>query len=181
MKFCMKASKIKDVQVGSMDSYFFDTNVWMFLFAPLAGSKANKQGAYSKLLGEIISRRATIWINSLVVAEYVNAVLRLEFKQWMRRERLSNADFKHDFRPTGVYQTALAEVKNQVQDILGIATRRSDDFHMVDVDALIASMGTSLDYGDSVIVDACKRANLKLVTDDTDITKLDLPFVVLTA
>lgn len=95
MKCCMKASKIKDVQVGAMDSYFFDTNVWMFLFAPLAGSKASKQRTYSKLLGEIMSRKATVWINSLVVAEYVNAVLRLEFKQWKRRESLYNPQIRN--------------------------------------------------------------------------------------
>lgn len=99
----MKASKIKYGQVGEQDKYFFDTNVWMFLFAPLASSKFYKQKTYSSLLKEIMSRNATIWINSLVVAEYVNAVLKLEFKQWMKRNKLTNADFKHDFRPTNEY------------------------------------------------------------------------------
>lgn len=134
----MKASKIKYGQVGEQDKYFFDTNVWMFLFAPLACSKFYKQKTYSSLLKEIMSRNATIWINSLVVAEYVNAVLKLEFKQWMKRNKLTNADFKHDFRPTNEYLVALSEVKNQVSDILSIATRRPDDFHVVDVDKLIS-------------------------------------------
>ena len=177
----MKASKIKYGQVGEQDRYFFDTNVWMFLFAPLASSKFYKQKTYSSLLKEIMSRNATIWINSLVVAEYVNAVLKLEFKQWMKRNKLTNADFKHDFRSTNEYLVALSEVKNQVSDILSIATRRPDDFHVVDGDKLISSMGTSVDYGDSVIIDACNRANIKLVTDDRDIIEMDLPFAVFTA
>lgn len=177
----MAIIKISEITVSPTDVFFFDTNVWMFLFAPLANSKPYKQKQYSRLLGDIRSRNACVWISSLVVSEYVNAVLRLEFKQWMRKNQLLNADFKHDFRPTIEYKDALADVKLQVSDILSIATRRPDDFHNVNINNLIDIMADQLDFADSMIVNSCIRAGLKLVTDDSDIVASNLSINVITA
>lgn len=177
----MAVCKISGYTVGPTEEFFFDTNVWMFLFAPLAGSKANKQKAYSVFLGEIITRGATIWINSQVIAEYVNRCLRIEFEEWKKRTSKYGADYKKDFRPTSDYQSTLLDIKAQVSAILQKSTKQSDDFHIADVNALISSMGSSLDYGDAVIIDLCKRKKLKLVTDDSDMTNSSLPFTVITA
>lgn len=177
----MATCKISKYDVGSNEEFFFDTNIWMFIFAPLAGAKSDKQKAYSGLLGEIISRGATIWINSQVVAEYINKCLRIEFDQWKNRTKNHGADFKRDFRPTSDYQFALNDAKSTISVILQKSVKCPDDFHTIDVNAIIASMGATCDYGDAVIVDLCKRKKLKLVTDDKDMTKSDYPFTVLTA
>lgn len=179
----MAVCKIKDYQVASTSSYIFDTNVWIFLFAPLAGAKKYKQKMYSQLLADILSRKATIWINSLIVSEYVNAVLRLAFKQWMHNNNLYSADFKRDFRPTADYQTALADVNAQVSDILNICERRPDNFNHIDISAVINSMNAaSCDFGDAMIVDVCNHnKEIHLVSDDTDITEANFPFTVITA
>ena len=50
----MATCKIANYTVGPSEEFFFDTNVWMFLFAPLAGAKQSKQKAYSKLLGQAL-------------------------------------------------------------------------------------------------------------------------------
>lgn len=177
----MIAGKIQNTNVSPTDSFFFDTNVWMFIFAPLANARKSKQKDYSAFLKKIMSRGATIWINSLVVAEYVNAVLRLEFKQWKRQKQYNNADFKHDFRPTSEYKSALEAVKLQVADIMSVATKRPDDFHKADIEQILSSMESMLDYGDSVLVDSCVKNKMILVTDDSDITGLNLSIPVLTA
>ncbi len=178
----MAICKISDHVVSPINSYIFDTNIWMFLFAPLAGAKRSKQEVYSQLLADILSRKATIWVSSLVISEYVNAVLRLAFKQWMRSKNLLNADFKHDFRPTPEYQVALVDVRAQVSSILDICERRPDDFNSINIDGVIESMGNSYDFGDAIIADVCKRnKEIKLVTDDSDITSGNFPFTVITA
>ncbi len=177
----MATCKISSYTVGPTEEFFFDTNVWMFLFAPLAGAKRNKQKAYSKLLGDIISRGATIWINSQVVAEYINRCLRMEFEVWKKDPQNYYADFKRDFRKTQDYLSTLRDTKSQVSLILQKATRYPDDFHSIDVDGIISSMGSSLDYGDAIIVDLCKRKKYKLVTDDSDMTNTTFPFDVITA
>lgn len=177
----MATCKISHYTVGPTEEFFFDTNVWMFIFAPLAGSKREKQRTYSGFLGEILSRGAMIWINSQVVAEYINGCLRLEFNQWKDQNNKTDADFKRDFRPTQEYTNALVSAKSQISAILQKCTRQSDDFTAINIDAIIKSMGTSCDYGDAIIIDLCKRKKYKLVTDDQDMTKTDFPFSVITA
>lgn len=179
----MATFRIKDYTVAPTEGYLFDTNVWIFLFAPIAGSEKYKQKEYSRLLADIMRRKATLWITSLIVSEYVNAVLRMAFKQWMHKNRLISADYKHDFRPTEDYRTTLQDVKAQVSGILRICERRPDDFNHIDIGTIISSMGvTEYDFGDAMIADVCKRnQEIRLVTDDTDITGADLPFTVITA
>lgn len=179
----MAVCRIKDHQVSPTSSYIFDTNVWIFIFAPLAGAKEYKQKVYSRLLADILSRKATIWITSIIISEYVNAVLRLAFKQWMHKNRLHNADFKHDFRPTADYKTALSDIKAQVSNILKICERRPDDFNSINIRAIIDSMNTtSCDFCDALITDVCYRnKGIYLVSDDSDIIKASLPFNVITA
>lgn len=177
----MATCKISKYTVGPSEEFFFDTNVWMFIFAPIVGSRKDKQKAYSSLFAEIISRGATIWINSQVVAEYINRCLRMEFEQWKVLNGLSSADFKRDFRPTQEYASALASAKSLISAILQKSTRQSDDFTAIDIDAIIKSMGASFDYGDAIIIDLCKRKKYKLVTDDGDMTKATFSFDVITA
>lgn len=177
----MATCKISKYTVGPDEEFFFDTNVWMFIFAPIAGSRQDKQNIYSSLLGEIISRGAMIWINSQVVAEYINRSLRMEFKQWKEQNQLPDVDFKRDFRPTQEYASALASAKSLISAILQKCTRQSDDFTAIDIDSIIRSMGASCDYGDALIIDLCKRKKYKLVTDDSDMTKKEFPFTVITA
>ena len=177
----MATCRISNYTVGPSEEFFFDTNVWMFIFAPLAGAKQDKQKAYSSLFGEIVSRGATIWINSQVVAEYINRCLRMEFDQWKNQTQNYGADFKRDFRPTPEYLSAINSAKSLISAILQKSTRHPDDFNSIDISSIIASMGSSYDYGDAVIIDLCKRKKFKLVTDDGDMTKASLPFTVITA
>ena len=177
----MATCKISKYTVGPSEEFFFDTNVWLFIFAPLAGAKTDKQKAYSGLLGEIVSRGATIWINSQVVAEYINRYLRMEFDQWKERTKRYDAEFKRDFRPTSDYLSSLNSAKSLLSVILQKSKRHPDDFHTIDVNAIISSMGSTCDYGDAIIVDLCKRKKFNLVTDDKDMTQNNYAFTVLTA
>lgn len=181
----MATCKIKDHTVAPTNSYIFDTNVWMFIFAPLANAKNYKQKACTQLLSDIRSRNATIWINSLIISEYVNAVLKLAFKQWKEKNGYANSDkvsYKLDFRPTADYKDALTDVMAQVSEIIKLCECRPDDLNAIDVKGIINSMGNfECDFGDAMIMDLCTRnKEIKLVTDDHDITDMaSLPFTVI--
>lgn len=38
----METKKVKDIKVKPLDNYFFDTNIWLFLFAGPASSQKQK-------------------------------------------------------------------------------------------------------------------------------------------
>lgn len=179
----MEVYKIRDYEVSPMDSLYFDTNVWLHIYGPIASARKEKQRAYSCLLEQAISRDATIWITSMVLSEYINRVLRIGFKQWMEKEHLEQADFKHDYRLTEDYKETLEDVKQQVRDILCIkqVSKRSDDFNSLNINTIIDSMQSTCDYNDVYIIRCCEKNNLKLVSDDTDMQTINSRVKMITA
>ena len=162
-----KINKIDSYEVKSGESYFFDNNVWMLLFSPIANSKQQSQRKYSRLLSEICSRNGMIFVSSLILSEYVNSNLRLSFNLWKKRSGNIFADYKRDYRPTQEYRDEVAAVESQVKDILKIAVRKPDDFNSINIDSILENMGNS-DFNDEYYIRLCELNNLKLVTDDSD-------------
>ncbi len=166
-----KIYKIGQYKVKSDDIFFFDCNVWVFLFASIAGSNKRKQEVYSKLLKEINTAKATIFTSSLVISEFVNVCLRLEFNLWKDQHgNISNLNFKKDFRPTSEFQDAYAATKEQVSNILSLSERWPDDFNSIDISKILNSPTT--DFNDAYYMHLCTRKPMnkaKIVTDDHDI------------
>lgn len=177
-----KVEKIRDFKVRSGDNFFFDNNVWMFLFSPICGTKAYQQKAYSNLLKTIQATRATIFINSLIVSEYINRSLRLNYSLWRDREFKSGnrfTDYKHHFRPTDDFKIAQKEAYDEMSDILSIALRKPDDFNALKLDEVIQAEG--MDFNDAYYANFCKLNRLILVTDDHDLQNCPLDITILTA
>ena len=176
MFFMATVNKIKDYKVHSGEVFFFDTNVWMHVFGPMAGTRPEEQQRYAQLLQDIKTARASVFVSSLVITEYVNACLQIEFKIWKRKpenaEKLAvnhDFNFKRDFRPSLDYQIAIRNVKSQVKDILAISDRIPDNFHRIDVLPLFD--WTNIDFNDAYYMRLCDEQSNKvtLVTDDKDI------------
>ena len=166
---CIDNNKFKFV---SNQNFLFDSNIWIFLFAPLANVHKEKQNKYSRLIRNIQSNRGTIYITSLIISEYVNRVLRLEFALWKANCNIRNPEFKKDYRPTSAYDEALKNVKSQVQDILKLTVKYPDNFQNCPVDSLLNQMNKDCDYNDLYIVHSCDVTNSILVSDDKDMNKI---------
>lgn len=168
-----KISNVKDYDVKMGGSYFFDNNIWMLLFANIAGTHYDKQKKYSSLLSDIKNRNCSIFISSLILSEYINRSLRLHFDQWIVSEgRIkSNTDFKRDYRGTSHYNASLKTILAEVDDILNISERRPDDFNSINIDSILTDMSSDSDFNDSYYVELCDRNKMILVTDDSDLLK----------
>lgn len=159
--------------VSPTNSYLFDTNVWLYINGPIAGSRPDKQKKYANLLHDIISRDSGLYVTSLILSEYINAVLRMGFRLWKGRESRSGADFKRDYRPTDDYSHQLELARAQVEDILKFAKKRPDDFNAINIDKILASMSNTIDYNDSYLLRNCEKGMLYMVSDDGDMTSLE--------
>lgn len=163
-----KVTKIKDYKVTSGDVFFFDNNVWMFLFASIAGVGGAKQKAYSSLLADIQAARATIFISSLIISEYMNRCLRLRHKQWEERTGKINTDYKKEYKLTSDFKDAVETVKAEIRDIMKLCLKTSDNFNVIEVDEVFKKVG-DCDFNDAYYVEMCKLGKYKLVTDDSDL------------
>nr|DAN52430.1 MAG TPA: 23S rRNA-specific endonuclease [Caudoviricetes sp.] len=176
----MKTIRIRDFNVGPHDKFMFDTNIWILLYGSIAGFEQKKQERYASLLKEILSRKANIYVTSIIVSEYINVVLHIGFKKWKKAHDNVNADFKHDYRPTEHYLDILQEAVFQVKEILSITQKRPDDFHRIDIASMLDELNSNYDYNDAYIVKCCEQDNLTLVSDDTDLTFVDSKITLLT-
>lgn len=78
----IKIHDIKTYAPFSSDVFFFDNNVWMFLFCPIANYEKQKQKIYSNFFNKVNTAKSCIWINSLVLSEFCNAWLRIVYNKW---------------------------------------------------------------------------------------------------
>lgn len=177
-----KIEKIRDFKVKSGDCFFFDNNVWMFLFSPISGANASQQKAYGNLLKNIQAAHATIFINSLVVSEYINRSLRLNHSLWRDQEiKRGNrfVDYKKDFRPTVIFESAQAEAYNEMSAILSVALRKPDDFNALRWQDITDARG--MDFNDAYYANFCRLNRLILVSDDKDMQSCPFDITILTA
>ena len=88
-----------------MDNFFFDNNIWIFLFCPIGNHDKNKQKIYSSFLQSVRQANATIWINSLVISEFANVSIKLDYNLWKKNEVKqvsfeTDLDYKRAYRKT---------------------------------------------------------------------------------
>lgn len=164
------AAEILDIQSyepRSSDIFFFDNNIWMFLYCPISGYYKSKQQIYSKFLQKVTSAGAGIFINSLILSEFANANFRLDFDLWKKEESKFEASYKKDFVGSFRYKETAEEIKSSIHQILKLCEKSSDDFNAVDFPRVLNHLN-SIDFNDSYYLELASLKNWKIVTDDRD-------------
>ena len=67
---------------SSSDKIIIDANVLIYVYCPLNGSSSEQFAShYSSLIQKIVEAKASVYVNSLVVSEFINYWLRLDYKK----------------------------------------------------------------------------------------------------
>lgn len=167
------AAKIIDItqySPKSLDIFFFDNSVWMYLFCPLGSYNSNKQKYYSAFLQSIKTSGSTIFISSLVLSEFTNRYLRMDFERWKDETNNFTADFKNEFIGTTRYSNTIIEIKRNINQIMMFCEKSSDNFNAIELDSIFQHL-TEIDFNDSYYIELAKISNWKIVTDDKDFIK----------
>ena len=149
------------------ESFFFDANVWIFLFCAIAGTGKRKQNLYSDFLNDLNRRKLGVYVNSLVVSEFANRYLRIEFELWKKESENFRADYKKDFIATDKYRETIVEVISAIRKILALSERASDNFQAVEMENIFNELETC-DFNDSYYIELARLNNWIIVTDDAD-------------
>lgn len=166
--------KINEYKISSTDCFFLDNNVWMFLFCPLGNYQKKKQYAYSRFFNDIIAHRASICINSLILSEFANTYLRLDYQLWKKEPENCRGDYKRDYLHSEQYSTTALLVQAAMRKILKVSTQMPDDFNSVNMDLIFDHFKT-IDFNDSYFIEYCRLhgKNMLFVSDDKDFGKID--------
>lgn len=164
------------------DNFFLDTNVWISVFEPTGNARENAQSSYSSFLSKIFLANSKIHISSMVISEYINVLLRIDFNLWKDVNNSPYADFKKDYRKTTRYKEKSSMIATTLmKQILPKCIKLNDNFNKIKLNALFENLSDS-DFNDLYIIELAKNNNLKIVSDDRDFYSIcNLPVFSLSA
>ncbi len=97
----MARHRITEYTPISSDRFFFDNNIWIYIFCPLGDHRSDLVNLYNDFFGKVLDAESTIFVSSLILSEYYNRYVRLDFNIW-RGNEIRN--FKNDYRPTDKFK-----------------------------------------------------------------------------
>lgn len=159
------------------DEFFFDNNIWMYLYCPIGNYKQHIVSKYSVFFAKILESGAKIYVSSLVLSEFFNSFSRLDFNIWRNSKK---KDYKKDFRPTDRFKETSKTIVNTIEGrILGVAERINDKFTDMTIED-ISDKCEDLDFNDSYYIELAKKHNCKIVTNDSDFLSISDDIEILT-
>ena len=170
----LNAVSVEKYDFQSQDELFLDANVWLYVYGP-QNPKSYWVKVYSKAFERILIAKSCIYIDILVVSEFINTYARLK---WNLNAPHIKA-FK-TFRKSDDFKTIAREIADNTKRVLGHCSKIESDFKTLRIDNLMNDYAAGYsDFNDQVITELCKRKGLKLITNDSDFKGQDI--TILTA
>ena len=150
------------------DKFIFDTNIWISIFEPLGNRNQIAQDKYSSFFDKILLSKSKIYISSLIISEFVNSVLRIDFNFWKRDKNNPNLDFKRNYRNKDKCKEKSKEIaKTLTRQILSNCICVNDNLKKIGINGILDNLENS-DFNDLYIAELAKNKKYKIVTDDRD-------------
>ena len=160
-----RAVEVSGYNFTSQDRLFLDANIWLYNFCPDAQppKPSPKVEIYSQAFAAILQAKSRIFIDVLVMAEFINRYARLRWGN-----EAPDMAFKV-FRNSADFTAVAREIACQSGRVMGLCDRVESGFAGLQMEDLLDtySEGES-DFNDQVIAELCKKEKLTLVTDDGD-------------
>lgn len=155
------ASNVANYDFTADDELFLDTNIWLFIHGSQKPSD-EKTSIYSTAFRRILEAKSRIYIDILIVSEYINVYVR------QRARLVSNVQFK-TFRNTPEFKPIAQDAAKNSKLMLDSCLHIENRFRELDINTMVNEYaGGRYDFNDLVIEGLCKNRGLKLITDDGD-------------
>ena len=161
----IKVYPVDSYKFAESDTLFVDTNIWFYVYAPQPPNDW-KTRIYSRALGKILTAKCRIFIDALVLSEFINRYARLAYNLF--KTAGSTIDFK-EYRQSPDFKPVAKDIESSVRRILKHCQRTESGFSDCDIDSLLAKYGNGdSDINDQLMVELCKSKGFKLITHDRD-------------
>lgn len=149
---------------NSTDKVLVDANVLMYVYCPL-----NSRGYetfishYTDTLQKIADAKASVFVNSLIVSEFINRWLRLDFG------KSGLANFKKDYRSSDRYKKTIKAILRELNKFYQQCSVQhlDDGFSSVNVQSSYIQFPES-DFNDIIIAENAKLNGCQVLTQDGD-------------
>jgi predicted nucleic acid-binding protein len=153
--------------------YFFDTNIWLYIYGPI-GWPDERSDIYSSALKRIRDSKGTIYINCMIISEFINTFSRIEFRQQSEFSRYK------EFRSSLKYRAIAQDIAYNVKKILKSTLACDPELQAMNFPEVMDLFEQGkYDFNDLLFAQICRAKNLVFVTHDKDFSELGVD--VLTA
>ncbi len=171
MKTTNKAHDAQRYAFKENEPVLVDANVWLFLQPPAAKPAPSwAASAYSSAFARLLKAQATPIIDALVLSEYINRYLRIEYDAtaaWKTSYPKFNKAFRSSADGRALAKRAVADVRS----ILKSAVLQDTGFSRININGVLDGVANGdLDFNDGVLIENCRLRSWKLLTDDGDMT-----------
>ena len=165
---------IENYTFTSKDRLFFDANIWIYLYFP-STSNDWKVRVYSYAYERIRKAQGRIYLDVLVLSEFINRVARIHFE--LVKDSRNFKNFK-EFRGDSLFQETAKEISGSVRTFLKGCERIDSLFPTVDMERIVTDYETATsDFNDLMIAEICRANQLTLITHDADFQNRNIPIL----
>ena len=161
-----RAYDLSSYSFSSDEQILVDTNVWLYLFPAPGNPPYNFAQQYSTAFANLVSAQAQPILDPMVLSEYLNRYIRIEWKGGYRDQHYSK--FK-DFRNSPEFPAVASAAEILAKKLLSFCQIHSIPADELNLNLALANFSAGIvDFNDALLVDICKKRSLKLMTNDGD-------------
>ena len=158
--------RIDSYRFSSTDVLLFDANIWLYLYSPQGERYPQIRNAYNVAFRRIRSAKSLLFVDVLVLSEFINAYSRFVYNNLPSATKPEN--FKA-FRNSADFKPLAEEIAKYSRRIVEKSERTESGFESADLRAILSDYaGGEKDFNDQILAELCRAKNLKLVTHDAD-------------
>lgn len=167
--------RIESYPFSASDAVLFDANIWLYIYGLQARQYSQLRLIYTSALRRIRGAKIPIFIDVLVLSEFINAYARFAYNDLP--QGINPQDFK-TFRQSNEFNLIASQITKDARRILKKCERIDSGFESVDLGGILSDYAVGdVDFNDKILAKLCKAKNLKLVTHDADFKCEDLTLI----
>ena len=160
-----KAYNLASYSFTTGEEILLDANIWLYLFLAPGNPQYDFANQYSSVFAKLIQAKARLILDPIVLSEYLNRYCRLE---WEGNFRSQYSKYKN-FRRSTDFHAVASSAYTFASKILSFCHIHSISANELDLNQALTDFKSGLvDFNDALLVDLCKKRNLKLMTNDAD-------------
>jgi len=169
-----RAEEISTYDFKSSEALLLDANIWLFVYGPQKPTDT-RVTAYSEALRNILAAKSCIYIDVLIVSEFINRYARMK---WTYLQGSSKTGSFKQFRKSEDFKPIARNIASDIKRVLQHCTRVESGFESLAINTLIDEYAAGdFDFNDQILITLCKEKGLKMVTDDADFKGQDIPII----
>lgn len=158
--------RIESYTFSTTDALLFDANVWLYIYGQQGELSPQIKNKYLLALRRIRSAKIPIFIDVLVLSEFINASARFFYNRLPAPTK--PVEFKA-FRNSADFKPIDERIAKLSRRILEKSQRIESNFESVDIGTILRDyQAGEVDFNDLILAEMCRTRNLKLVTHDAD-------------